>query len=640
MDPSSGPAPKRSPNKIFLAVMLFALLHGLAYVFIVPPWQHYDEPTHFEHAWIIANSNHIPAKGEFDNRIRREIQRSMIETGRFDGLQAAPDSQDPAQPVWIGVSQVGDPPLYYLLASLPLRVLSRAPLLTQLYAGRLLSLGLFLLTVWLSFAFAALVFRPGPLRWMAPLLTAALPSLVDLNSAMSSDSAAILVYSLQLFLGVRLLKRGPSRLNIALFGLSLLLCLWTKSSTWVAFLNLPLFLAFFLFSRFKRWVSWAVIAAGLLGLAAVVLQFDDAAYWFRGTNQQTPTRALVSVYGYSDIAFHLSSDPAGHANALYQSIPAADIAGLYGQDVTLGVWIWADRPLKVNAPMIAQIGEEKSWNGWQPIYLSQTPTFYAQTIRLPQEYRRISFVMNPFEGNASQGQVYFYAPILAPGAFSAETRPEFLDSGLTRLRWDGVETRSLLRNASTLATWPRFRPWVSSLAYKIDPRLGEGLAWMVYTLDFEGISGYAQGAVNHIFQTFWARFGWGEISLAGGKPYAPLKAASALALLGAAWGFYRRFDQTSKRAVFWLGASLLFSILYAWFTGVSTGAFTGKGVTPVARFVYPSALAAVSLLCFGWYQAAEFALPRKMHIFTAAFLAALALLDAYALYSLLRAFHS
>ena len=32
-----------------------ALCHGLLYMLILPPWQHYDEPPHFEYAWLIAD---------------------------------------------------------------------------------------------------------------------------------------------------------------------------------------------------------------------------------------------------------------------------------------------------------------------------------------------------------------------------------------------------------------------------------------------------------------------------------------------------------------------------------------------------------------------------------------------------------
>src|ERR1043166_5426812 len=59
------------------ALLLLALLHGLLYLAIVPPWQHYDEPTHFEYARLIALWNRPPILNEADLTTNREIADSM-----------------------------------------------------------------------------------------------------------------------------------------------------------------------------------------------------------------------------------------------------------------------------------------------------------------------------------------------------------------------------------------------------------------------------------------------------------------------------------------------------------------------------------------------------------------------------------
>jgi hypothetical protein len=111
-------------------------------------WQHYDEPAHFEYAWLIANRpGGLPLRGEFDQPLRRALAASMIEHDFFRGMALLPDLEASNEAVWIGVSQVGDPPLYYLLASLPLRFLSTSDVTLQLYAARFVSLGLYLLSI-------------------------------------------------------------------------------------------------------------------------------------------------------------------------------------------------------------------------------------------------------------------------------------------------------------------------------------------------------------------------------------------------------------------------------------------------------------------------------------------------------------
>ena len=41
-------------------ILLLALFHGLIYVFLIPPWQHYDEPNHFEVVWLTRHLDHLP----------------------------------------------------------------------------------------------------------------------------------------------------------------------------------------------------------------------------------------------------------------------------------------------------------------------------------------------------------------------------------------------------------------------------------------------------------------------------------------------------------------------------------------------------------------------------------------------------
>lgn len=45
---------------------------GCSMFFSVPPWQHYDEPAHFEYAWlIVTRRGGLPLRGEFDQPLRR-----------------------------------------------------------------------------------------------------------------------------------------------------------------------------------------------------------------------------------------------------------------------------------------------------------------------------------------------------------------------------------------------------------------------------------------------------------------------------------------------------------------------------------------------------------------------------------------
>jgi hypothetical protein len=123
-----------------LGVMLFiTILNGLIFTFIVPPWQHYDEPTNFEYAWLIANKPGLPNPGDYDTAMRRQVAASMIENG-FYAKGSEPDLDAMEDPVWIGTSQLEDRPFTYWLFSLPLRLFRSRSVTNQLYLGRLVSI--------------------------------------------------------------------------------------------------------------------------------------------------------------------------------------------------------------------------------------------------------------------------------------------------------------------------------------------------------------------------------------------------------------------------------------------------------------------------------------------------------------------
>ena len=73
-------------RRVVLAICLLALLRGLLYVVLIPPWEHYDEPTHFEYAALIAATGHLPEPGAADTELRGEVERLLAahrNAGRF-----------------------------------------------------------------------------------------------------------------------------------------------------------------------------------------------------------------------------------------------------------------------------------------------------------------------------------------------------------------------------------------------------------------------------------------------------------------------------------------------------------------------------------------------------------------------------
>lgn len=592
---------KPSERQVFFIILLIGFIHGLIYVFLVPPWSHYDEPGHFEYVWMIATRPEIPSVGESDAPIRRVILDSMIRNDFFKYIGSPPDLAALPDPVPIGVTQVGDPPIYYLLASLPVRAFRYQPIEIQLYAGRLVSLVFLLATIVVARKFAQEVSPDhSPLRWLLPFCVAAIPGLVDVMTALNNDTAAIFVYSVFLLFGVKAIRGGLT----LKYALMLLACtvvgFYTKSSNWVIIIALPITILMGLTRTKRIWLPVAVIGVGIAVAILFLFQWDDPALWIRDTNQDTSAHTRIQQPGLGRYALQITSSPE-KVNRLHQVLPRPQTLSIQGMPVTIGVWMWADQPGPANLPQITSIspsGDEQSTPA-QVVQLSQEPRFFAYTITISEEGSRPILLLNPFENLVQPNIVYFSRLVLAAGEFKPDVPPE-LDKDSSGGTWSGLQFTNLVRNPEGLGSWPRLRPAVITLLGKIDYRLEETISWTVSLLDLQGTSWFVQASIHRLFRTFWATFGWGSIPLIGSKPYRILVVISALGVLGAVGAYFRRPNKPDLLVAGWLVANILMEFMYALYTGVSMGSITGRAFLPVARFIYPTILAIAAIVCVGW----------------------------------------
>ena len=121
-----------------------ALIHALLFAWLVPPWQAPDEPTQFEYAALVARLGRVPATADSDPALERQIVDSLVRQRFFEYLTGQPPARPPhslddVRESFFLPRQVGsDPPLYFLIASLPIRALAAQSIETQLLALRLL----------------------------------------------------------------------------------------------------------------------------------------------------------------------------------------------------------------------------------------------------------------------------------------------------------------------------------------------------------------------------------------------------------------------------------------------------------------------------------------------------------------------
>jgi len=624
--------------------LILALVHGLVYVFLVPPWQHYDEPNHFERAWLTANRAGEPV--EPDLGMRRMVALSMIEHGFFDGMGFLPDLYPATGTAWIGAfDQFDEPPLYYLLTSLPLRLLAGQPVEMQLYGARLVSLALFLVTVVSAWGVMGELAGPGHLlQWMVTLTLALWPAAADLMTAVNNDVAAVAVFSLFLWGCLRLLQRGVNALDLIWVILTAGVCLLAKEMVYIApLLGVLAILLAVLRQGIGRKAAWGLIVLALVGGLAGALAWGDAALWFRHTDQAAATRQQADNAPVGEHIFHLEWSPASspQETRLYQALPGKVVAQQRGQMITLGAWMWASRPLE-GVTLVLHVNDSQGGAGEavQTFAVSETPQFYAFTGQFPEDARSAWFTLT-IKASAVEAlaTVYLDGLVLAPGDWISSAPPEWEDAQADAGTWGGLPFTNLLRNASAEQAGLRLRPWLDRLGMRLLPDQGR-LSLVLYTLaDWEAEGWYYRAAARNLLQTLWGKFGWAHVPLLGGKPYRLLGALTLLGMAGCFWSPWRNIRRWPWAAMLVLGAALTL----LWGMALVRGAVYvfNRPFIPVARYAFPALIPTLLVLCLGWWQIAAGAgrllhLPEKISSRwpKAVYLALLLGLDAYALFSI------
>ena len=607
------PAPRPTPvrhNALWLALIV-ALVHGLLYVVMVPPWQHYDEPSHFEYAWLIAHQRQLPKPDGGDLTLRRELIRSMGQHGFYDDLGGAPnaDALTPDQ-LNIGISQLDGPPGYYLWAAAWMWPVRTQSLETQLIAVRLSSLALLLIVIGLGYVTTLVLTRAGsPLRWMVPLAMAMLPSFVDLMSAANDDAGAVLVASLLIFSMVLLVARGWSWRRLLLIGLALGVCLGVKRTVLPLLIGVPLALILSMLHGRRRWAVWVALIVGTLGMLPVLFAWGDPAGWIRGSFQTSSLRGNVEGKPVLQLT---ASTQQPHSAAL-QLFPRED--ALPGSDVTVGVWMWASRPITAQLPAIF-VEELIPISPPKPVALGTQPKFFAYNAAIPANVERVYLIARPepvFQDEAPV-EVYLQQIVVAKGAFGINTIPEFNGVGWVGGRWGGSSFINLVRNADLTTTWPYLRPrWIASTPLARTFEFGT-FNLLAGVIDRAGAGWYFRITLDNMVRSFWAVFGWGHVRMTP-KWYMVLYGVVGLGLLGSLVSIIRRLRARQQQMWSVLAVLALMTVLLWSMTalrGIHSLIFSI--FIPGARYAYVVIVPTMLFLCAGLLEWAYLTRPALIRL--------------------------
>lgn len=591
--------PQASDYRRLGLILLVALIHGLIYLFLVPPWQHYDEPNHFEYVWLTARGlgDALPTSEDFHPRLNLRVIESMHRHGFYNGLAVPPMPVLNDNLRLPGYTQLGEPPLYYILAGLPGRLLPPMAVERQLYAARLVSVFLYLLTVLSGWGVArTLTLSDQPLRWLAPTLLALLPGLAELMSAVNNDALAIAAFSLFFWGSVRLLERGLNLLDLVWVLAAAGLTWFSKNTAAPALALLPVVLLFALLRGRLRPLAWALLIGGIAAVLIFGLAADDAAGWYRATSQPAGLRILSgeTVQGSAALALDPQAKVIpGWSPPVYQILSPAVARPAFDQTVTLGVWMWAERARDARSPrLIAGSGVFS-----ETVALTTTPQFYAFHAALPPGSDRIWVELDP--GGSNAGRVYYDAAVLSIGEFPLDAAPQFSDGALLAGVWGEQPFANMLRNPSFERPGLRVASWLDDRLTGWLPDNARPSQVLAAFIDPAGAGYYLRTVGIHLFKTFWAQFGWGHVPLAWSWGYAIPLAISVLALLGLLTGALRLGRELPGAVVAVAALALAAAFLLALMRGTVYLAQPGYYYSS-ARHAYPAIVPAALGLSAGW----------------------------------------
>jgi hypothetical protein len=584
-------------------ILLAGLFHGLLYVFLVPPWQHYDEPGHFEFAWLLANRSGLPSAGDYDQNMRREVAASMIEHGFFNDLDIQANLLSQNTPIWIGISQIDNPPLYYWIIALPLRLVPTSDITFQLYLCRFVSLLFYLLTLLATYGvLSEFTTSDNTTQWLIPVTLVLLPGFTDLMTAVNSDVGAVAFFSLFLWASLRMMQRGFTPIRLITVGLLAAACYWTKNTAAIALPLLVFPLFFSIFRGRRQSLAWIILGVGITVGILIVFTSGDVAYWYQPTTQTTPTRVTSKQAPLGSHVFQIDTSSGVHTQNLIQLFSSSQVKKLRGQTVTLGYWIWANQPVSYHSPSLRS--DQQSY--FQYVDVTQSPTFHTFTTKIASSTRHLQIVLY---APAKPGMIiYVDGLILIKGDFSQRGKPVMSDTGGKAGTWGGKSFVNTIRNASAEQGWPRLRSTFQKLILNKTP-LQPNMV-MASLADWRNSRWYYQTTAKQLIRTFWGQFGWGHIRLSR-NAYISLSILTALGILGGLVALWR-----NRKTITWPSIALLTAAtLGIWGVALVRGIYSIAGTVfiPSARYAYPAIIPTVWMLCIGWAEWSRM-LERWMHI--------------------------
>jgi 4-amino-4-deoxy-L-arabinose transferase-like glycosyltransferase len=239
--PAAAPAVRASrrrgigrPPLPLLALLIAVTLLGVAWALVVPAFQAPDENSHFAYLQSLAERGDLPGDAGRNYRsTEQELASDAVNSDQtaqqlgtksewskraYDRWRDQADAlSTPVRKDGGGVNPASsNPPLYYLSEVPAYKLADGGDLFSRVTAARLGSLPFLLTTVIATWLLAGEVFGPNRVLQLASAaVPGLLPMMTFISSSVTPDSLLFALWSLALWLGARILRKGGGVLEIA-----------------------------------------------------------------------------------------------------------------------------------------------------------------------------------------------------------------------------------------------------------------------------------------------------------------------------------------------------------------------------------------------------------------------------------------
>lgn len=277
-------------------------LTGLIWAVLVPIWHFPDEQAHFGQVAFMAEKGRNPKGNELDlteeiyasekllgtardnlgnNRFtfhpeyRIEYTDSLM--GKYEASIAALAKTN-AKNTFVHQEAARYPTAYYIPASIIYKLFYAQDLFTRVFAVRFWSLILFIITVFITYKIGVLLNPSNKLfAQTLSILVGFQPMMVFSNVGVNSDALGNMLFTLFIFLCLRLITNRISKKDLFLLLLTCILAIYAKPQFIIVIPLLALLSLFIIFRDVKKKKKLRYLAVLGFVLAAVLL----ALYYFR-----------------------------------------------------------------------------------------------------------------------------------------------------------------------------------------------------------------------------------------------------------------------------------------------------------------------------------------------------------------------